>query len=103
MHELLVLYHIHVEAKESLLEKSLMISLFESTTGQYLRIQSLPNGVMQAQFIRLGLTVGQRVRCIERLPGGTIILERNRQHIAIGHELAKRVMVFILVEKELCN
>jgi len=77
-----------------------MVSLHESLAGQWLKIHSLPAGVLQAQFIRLGIHEGQRVKCIERLPGGTIVLQRSRQQIAIGHELAKLVMVFILGPEE---
>jgi ferrous iron transport protein A len=49
-----------------------------------------------AQFIRFGIHEGQRVRCIERLPGGTVVLQKNRQQIAIGHTLARQVFVVVI-------
>ncbi|HUN65025.1 MAG TPA: ferrous iron transport protein A [Bacteroidota bacterium] len=69
------------------------MSLDEARAGQSLKISSLPDGMLYAQFVRLGINEGQRVRCLERLPGGTIILQKNRQQIAIGHSLAKHIVV----------
>jgi Fe2+ transport system protein FeoA len=35
------------------------------------------------------------VKCLERLPGGTIVLQKNRQQIALGHKLARQVVVLL--------
>jgi Fe2+ transport system protein FeoA len=59
--------------------------------GTYLTITSLPIGVLKVQLIRIGITEGSKVFCLERLPGGTIILQKNRQEIAIGYDLAKEI------------
>jgi ferrous iron transport protein A len=48
---------------------------------------------LRAQFIRLGISEGERVTCLERLPGGTIVIQKNRQQIALGHKLAKEIFV----------
>ncbi len=71
-----------------------------SSPGQWLRICSIPSGMIFTQFIRFGINEGERVLCIERLPGGTIVLQKNRQQIAIGHHLAKQVFVVILGAQE---
>lgn len=47
-----------------------------------------PDSELRSQCIRLGLTIGASFRCVERLPGGTIVLEANRQEIALGRSLA---------------
>jgi Fe2+ transport system protein FeoA len=73
-----------------------LIPLYSAKSGQWLKIYSLPKGLLRAQFIRFGIHEGERVQCIERLPGGTIVLQKNRQQIAIGHLLAKQIFVFIL-------
>ena len=44
-------------------------------------------------MIRLGILKGQLVRCLERLPGGTVVIEKNRQEIAIGVALARLILV----------
>ncbi len=59
--------------------------------GMKVIIAALPDGIEKAQLIRLGITKGSVVLCLERLPGGTIVLKRNRQEIAIGYPLAKKI------------
>jgi Fe2+ transport system protein FeoA len=44
-------------------------------------------------LIRLGIHQGEFIKCIQRLPGGTLLVEKNRQEIAIGAALAKAIMV----------
>ena len=61
-----------------------------------MKIIRVPSGILKAQFIRVGISEGERVRCLERLPGGTIVLQKRRQQIAIGHQLAKQIEVMIL-------
>lgn len=73
-----------------------LTSLLHTATGQWLRIHSIPPGLLHAQFVRFGIQEGERVQCIERLPGGTIVLQKNRQQIAIGHLLADQIMVLVL-------
>jgi ferrous iron transport protein A len=59
--------------------------------GMKVIISTLPEGIERAQLIRLGITKGSVVLCLERLPGGTVVLKRNRQEIAIGYPLAKKI------------
>jgi ferrous iron transport protein A len=61
--------------------------------GTIVTIAVLPDGILKSQFIRLGICEGQNIRCLERLPGGTLIVGRNRQEIAIGGTLAKKILV----------
>lgn len=61
--------------------------------GNSVRIVSVPKGTLRAQFIRLGISEGERVTCVERLPGGTIVIQKNRQQIALGHKLAREILV----------
>jgi ferrous iron transport protein A len=55
--------------------------------------------LLRAQFIRIGISEGERIKCIERLPGGTIVIQKNRQQIAIGHLLATQILV-VVIERE---
>jgi Fe2+ transport system protein FeoA len=36
---------------------------------------------------------GELIKCVERLPGGTVVVEKNRQEIAIGSSLATSILV----------
>jgi Fe2+ transport system protein FeoA len=69
------------------------MSLVCVKAGSSVRILSVPDGTVRAQFIRLGISEGERVTCLERLPGGTIVLQKNRQQIALGHKLARQIIV----------
>ena len=74
-------------------KKDKVVSLTRLKKGQVMRVHSLPVGTLRAQLIRLGFNEGAIVVCFERLPGGTIVLQKNRQLIAIGHSLAKEILV----------
>jgi ferrous iron transport protein A len=76
-----------------------IIPLIEAKMGQSLRIHSLPQGKLRTYFLRLGISEGDIVVCHERLPGGTVVLRKNRQEVAIGHKLAAEISV-IVVNKE---
>lgn len=70
-----------------------IVPLTEVKVGAMIRIQTIPGGITRAQFIRMGLVEGLKVKCLERLPGGTIVLQKRRQQIAIGHQLARQILV----------
>jgi Fe2+ transport system protein FeoA len=36
---------------------------------------------------------GEEIRCIERLPGGTVVIGKSRQEIAIGAALAETILI----------
>lgn len=61
--------------------------------GAKARIQGLPEGEIRSQFIRLGIVEGATIRCIDRLPGGTIVLEFSRQEIALSGDLAASITI----------
>jgi Fe2+ transport system protein FeoA len=57
------------------------------------RIDRLPAGDIRSQFIRLGLVEGAVVSCLEKLPGGTIVLEFSRQEVALSGDLARSITI----------
>ncbi|MBZ0178774.1 MAG: ferrous iron transport protein A [Melioribacteraceae bacterium] len=71
------------------------LTLDKALKGHSLTIAKLPNGDIKSQLIRLGITEGLTVSCIEKLPGGTIVLRRNRQEIALGSALAKSIEIVL--------
>lgn len=68
-------------------------TLDKSRKGSSILVVKLPGGEIKAQLIRLGISEGDTLKCIERLPGGTIVIKKNRQEIAIGYDLAKKINV----------
>jgi len=60
----------------------------------------MPHGPLRAQFIRMGISEGDSATCFERLPGGTVVLQKNRQQIAIGRSLANEILIVIVDESK---
>ena len=73
--------------------KTAPIPLHQVTKGSRLVILDIPEGRARSQLIRLGVVKGEFIRCLERLPGGTIVIQKHRQEIAIGGTLARTILV----------
>ncbi|MBR9976180.1 MAG: ferrous iron transport protein A [Bacteroidetes bacterium] len=57
------------------------------------RIERLPVGDIRSHFIRIGMVEGAVVACLERLPGGTMVLEFSRQEVALSGDLADTIEI----------
>ena len=64
-----------------------------SPKGSRLIVREIPEGRGRTQLIRLGIVEGEEIRVVERMPGGTIVIEKNRREIAIGAALARTIRV----------
>lgn len=73
--------------------KMSLVPLHQVTKGSRLVIMDIPEGRAKSQLIRLGVVKGEFIRCLERLPGGTIVIQKHRQEIAIGVALARTIIV----------
>ena len=71
------------------------VSLDKAQKGRPVTILNLPDGEIKVRLIRLGISEGDTVHCLERLPGGTMVIQKNRQEIAIGFDLAKTIKVIL--------
>jgi len=69
------------------------MKLDEVRTGQLVRITSIPDEQVRAQIIRFGIAAGEVVTCVEIIPSGPVIIAKNKQEIAIGRKLARRIGV----------
>jgi len=61
--------------------------------GQRCRINALPDDTVRSQAVRFGIGEGEIVTCAEVIPAGPVVISKNRQEIAIGRKLAKRILV----------
>jgi ferrous iron transport protein A len=68
-------------------------TLDKSKKGLFIIIMKLPDGNYKSQLIRMGISEGDKLKCLQRLPGGTVVVQKNRQEIAIGYDLAKKIKV----------
>lgn len=71
------------------------IPLSKVKKGSIVRILTLPDGLARTQLIRFGIVEGDLVKCLEHLPGGTIVIQKNRQEIALGSKLSHKIIVII--------
>jgi len=67
--------------------------LHQVPKGSRLVVIEIPEGRSRTQLIRLGVVKGEFIRCLERLPGGTVVIQKHRQEIAIGATLARTILV----------
>ncbi len=74
------------------------MTLDQAKKGASYVIESIPKGKVQAQAIRFGLTEGAVITCSEVIPLGPIIINKNRQEIAVGRTLAGKITVEPLIE-----
>ncbi|NOY05414.1 MAG: ferrous iron transport protein A [Chlorobi bacterium] len=70
-----------------------MIPLSHIKVGTTGCISMLPEGVEGAKLVRLGLSEGANVLCLQRLPGGTLVLQHNRTEVAMSCDLARRIFL----------
>jgi Fe2+ transport system protein FeoA len=73
--------------------KNEAVPLHTLMKGTRARIVQVPEGKGKNQLIRLGILQGEFIRCIEHLPGGTVVIAKDRREIAIGYPLAKNILV----------
>ncbi len=81
-------------------DKSRCVPLSRLRAGRWFRVYQLPDGPFRARFVRVGIHEGERVRCLQRLPGGTMVLQKRRQQIAVGHQLARQILVIALDDED---
>jgi ferrous iron transport protein A len=76
------------------------IPLHRARKGAFVRIEGIPEGKSKALLLRLGILQGEIVKCLEKLPGGTVVLSKKRQEIAIGVSLASTILVAVIENPE---
>ncbi|AGB40481.1 Fe2+ transport system protein A [Halobacteroides halobius DSM 5150] len=69
------------------------MTLADVKRGDKFQIASIPDQGIRAQTLRFGISEGAKVSCVEKVPGGPVIVQRNLQEIAVGRKLAKRIEV----------
>ncbi|MDQ7794260.1 MAG: FeoA family protein [bacterium] len=72
------------------------MTLDQCRPGERLLIRTIRDLQVRAMAIRLGMGAGAEVRCQFRLPRGPVVLSCGNQEIAIGHGIARQVIVQLL-------
>ncbi len=78
----------------------LLRTLDQAKRGDKMVVLNVDDEQARIHAIRFGMAEGACVQCVTRIPAGPIVLKSGRQEIAVGRELAKRITVRPLEEKE---
>lgn len=65
-------------------------------TGQAATITSIPDGDVAFQALRLGISPGEQVTCVARIPAGPIVIQKGGMELAIGKSLCEGIEVEVL-------
>ncbi len=71
-----------------------MVALSEIKIGQQAEVQAFMDSDIKCYSARFGIEEGQVVRCIAK--PGAIVLQKNKQEIAIGKKLCKEISVRLI-------
>ncbi len=77
------------------------MTLDQIKRGQMVKILSIPDDETRAKAIRFGIAEGEIVLCAEVVPFGPIVLQKNKQEIAMGRNLAASINVVLINSLEL--
>jgi Fe2+ transport system protein FeoA len=69
------------------------VPLHQVEKGSRVVVVETPGSQSRSKFIRLGVIKGKFIRCLERLPGGTVVIQKHRREIAIGVALDRTILV----------
>jgi ferrous iron transport protein A len=70
-----------------------MKTLSDAHSGETVKLKALPKGTLRTQLVRLGIYEGMTVECLQRLPGGTVVIRNGRSQVGIGRLLAEAIHV----------
>lgn len=73
-----------------------MITLDKVKKGDAIKIISIPDDQVRAQAIRFGIAENEIVKIVQVVPAGPIVLEKGKQEIAIGRNLAQKITIEII-------
>ncbi|MFO7172709.1 MAG: FeoA family protein [Bacillota bacterium] len=72
------------------------MTLAEARTGEKVRIERIADPEFRLLALRMGIGEGEEVALEEVIPGGPILVRRQRQRVAVGRSLARRIRVHLV-------
>lgn len=71
----------------------MMPTLNDVKTGQTVQIKAIASPEVAIQALRMGISAGERVICVARIPAGPVVIQRGGMEVAIGQELCQQIEV----------
>ena len=76
-------------------EKERTLTLTEMKQAAGVRVLQIPEGLLGAQLMRLGISEGSELTCALKIPTGPIVVRRGDVEIALGRKIASKIQVEI--------
>ena len=76
-------------------EKEGTLTLTEMKQAAGVRVLQIPEGLLGAQLMRLGISEGSELTCALKIPTGPIVVRRGDVEIALGRKIASKIQVEI--------
>lgn len=73
-----------------------MTTLDTVKTGQAVTIAAIADDDVAIQALRMGLSIGEQVVCLAKIPAGPIVIERSGMELALGKDICQKIEVTVL-------
>ncbi len=73
--------------------KTRHLPLSSAPLNEPLTVISIPDSAVRTQLIRFGISVGTKIKCFQKLPAGPLMVKYFKQEIAIGRDIADRIII----------
>jgi len=70
-----------------------MPTLNDVQTGRTVTVKSIVDVGVATQALRMGISQGEKVTCISRVPAGPTVIQKGGMELAIGRELCQQIEV----------
>jgi Fe2+ transport system protein FeoA len=67
--------------------------LTDAKRGQQVQVTGISGDDLRTQLIRFGIAEGSCLKCLEKIPFGPFMVRHNRQELALGREVARKILV----------
>lgn len=69
------------------------LTLSEIKSGQSVKIKGIFDQQCAVQALRMGITEGEVVMCVARVPQGPTVLQHGGMEVAVGRDLCRKIEV----------
>jgi Fe2+ transport system protein FeoA len=70
-----------------------MLTLSDIKVGQEVIIKDIQDPDVFTQALRMGISPGETIQCVARVPAGPVVIQRGGMELAIGKGLCSKIEV----------
>lgn len=72
-----------------------MLTLNDLKAGQTALIQEIANPETALQALRIGISAGERIMCVAKIPAGPTVIQKGGMEFALGQDLCREIKVVL--------